>query len=128
MTDEFCKKSFEAHGEEPYFQQKGGMKQFGKAVKRGMTMVVSFWDDMATNMNWLDSGKRGTCDPKDGDPKTLREKHPDASFGVRHVRWGPIGSTHKASEAIVAGFDSKVSELVSISRSEMILVKLISKL
>lgn len=77
------------------------MKQFGKSVKRGMTMVVSFWDDMATNMNWLDSGARGSCDPKDGDPKTLREKHPDASFAVRHVRWGPIGSTHKASEAIV---------------------------
>merc|ERR1712093_481921 len=101
MTDDFCKKSFDAHGEKPFFQNKGGMKQFGKSVKRGMTMVVSFWDDMATNMNWLDSGKRGSCDPKDGDPKTLREKHPDASFGVRHVRWGPIGSTHKASEAIV---------------------------
>jgi len=101
MTDDFCKKSFKAHGEEPFFQNKGGMKQFGQAVKRGMTMVVSFWDDMATNMNWLDSGKRGTCDSKDGDPATLREKHPDASFGVRHLRWGPIGSTHKASEAIV---------------------------
>merc|ERR1712146_650793 len=66
MTDDFCKKSFEAHGEKPFFQNKGGMKQFGKAVKRGMTMVVSFWYDMATNMNWLDSGKRGVCDPKDG--------------------------------------------------------------
>jgi cellulose 1,4-beta-cellobiosidase len=101
MTDDFCKKSFEAHSEVPLFQQKGGMKQFSKAVKRGMTMVVSFWDDMATNMNWLDSGKRGTCNPDLGDPKNLREKHPDASFGVRNVRWGPIGSTHKASELVV---------------------------
>jgi cellulose 1,4-beta-cellobiosidase len=101
MTNDFCKKSFAAHGEEPYFFNKGGMKQFGKALKRGMTMVVSFWDDMATNMNWLDSGKRGTCNPDDGLPKTLREKHPDASFSARHVRVGPIGSTHKQSEAVV---------------------------
>jgi len=100
MTEDFCKKSFAAHGEAPYFQNKGGMKQFGEAVKRGMTLVVSFWDDMATNMNWLDTGKRGTCDPDEGDPKNLREKHPDAWFAARHVRWGPIGSTHKASEAI----------------------------
>jgi cellulose 1,4-beta-cellobiosidase len=100
MTEDFCKKSFDARGEKPFFQNKGGMKQFGKAVKRGLTMAVSFWDDMATNMNWLDSGDRGTCATTSGDPATLREKHPDASFGVRHVRWGPIGSTHKASEAI----------------------------
>merc|ERR1711998_15215 len=82
----------------------GGMKQFGEAVKRGMTLVVSFWDDMATNMNWLDTGKRGTCDPDEGDPKNLREKHPDAWFAARHVRWGPIGSTHKASESITVCF------------------------
>jgi cellulose 1,4-beta-cellobiosidase len=100
MTEDFCKKSFEANHELPYFQNKGGMKQFGKAVKRGMTMVVSFWDDMATNMNWLDTGKRGTCNTKEGDPAILREKHPDATFAVRNVRWGPIGSTHKASEEI----------------------------
>merc|ERR1711904_524755 len=86
--------------EDPYFNNNGGMKQFGKAVKRGMTMVVSFWDDMATNMNWLDSGERGTCDSDAGDPKEVREKHPDATFSVRHMRWGPIGSTHKSSEAI----------------------------
>merc|ERR1712023_154124 len=100
MAEDFCQKLVDKYGEKSYFQDNGGLKQFGKAVKRGMTFVVSFWDDMATNMNWLDTGARGTCDPDDGDPKNLREKHPDASFGVRHMRWGPIGSTHKSSEAI----------------------------
>jgi cellulose 1,4-beta-cellobiosidase len=100
MTEDWCQKLVDKYDELPYFQNNGGLKQFGKAVKRGMTFVISFWDDMATNMNWLDTGARGTCDPEDGDPKNLREKHPDASFAVRHMRWGPIGSTHKASEAI----------------------------
>jgi cellulose 1,4-beta-cellobiosidase len=100
MTEKFCQNLVDKYQEDPYFQNNGGLKQFGKAVKRGMTFVISFWDDMATNMNWLDTGSRGTCDPEDGDPKNLREKHPDASFAVRHMRWGPIGSTHKSSEAI----------------------------
>merc|ERR1712146_661889 len=104
MTESFCQKLVDKYDEQPYFNNNGGMKQFGKAVKRGMTFVISFWDDMATNMNWLDTGSRGTCDPEDGDPKNLREKHPDAAFSVRHMRWGPIGSTHKSSEAIT--FDS----------------------
>merc|ERR1711998_112339 len=103
MTDDWCEKFRAATDETKSFQKNGGMKQFGAAVKRGMTLVVSFWDDMATNMEWLDSdtyGDRGTCKAGEGDPKNLREKHPDAWFAARHVRWGPIGSTHKASEAI----------------------------
>merc|ERR1711907_655052 len=100
MTQTFCDKMFKDKNDAPYFTNNGGMKKFSEAVERGMTFVVSFWDDMATNMNWLDSGERGVCDPSDGDPKNLREKHPDASFAVRHMRWGPIGSTHKASESI----------------------------
>jgi cellulose 1,4-beta-cellobiosidase len=100
MDQDFCDTVVSKLSEDPYFNNNGGMKQFGKAVKRGLTMVVSFWDDMATNMNWLDSGERGSCDMEAGDPKDLREKHPDATFQVRHMRWGPIGSTHKSSEAI----------------------------
>jgi cellulose 1,4-beta-cellobiosidase len=100
MTQDFCDKMFIDKKDTPMFTDKGGMKKFGEAVKRGMTMVVSFWDDMATDMEWLDVGERGPCPKGAGDPKTLREEHPDASFAVRHFRWGPIGSTHKASEAI----------------------------
>merc|ERR1712072_1465768 len=90
MDQKFCDSVVKGLHEDPYFNNNGGMKQFSKAVERGMTMVISFWDDMATNMNWLDSGERGPCDADAGDPKTVREKHPDATFSVRHVRWGPI--------------------------------------
>jgi cellulose 1,4-beta-cellobiosidase len=100
MTQDFCDKMFADKKDLPLFTNKGGMKKFGEAVKRGMTFVVSFWDDMATDMEWLDVAPRGTCEKGAGDPKNLREKHPDAAFSVRHMRWGPIGSTHKASEAI----------------------------
>merc|ERR1711934_968468 len=73
MTNDFCKKALDRPGEAQYFFDHGGMPQFSKAVKNGMTMVVSFWDDMASNMNWLDSNGRGPCDPDHGDPATLRE-------------------------------------------------------
>jgi len=100
MDQAFCDTVVEKLGETHYFNNNGGMKQFSKAVERGLTFVVSFWDDIATNMNWLDSGERGTCSDSEGEPNDLREKHPDASFAVRHMRWGPIGSTHKSSETI----------------------------
>merc|ERR1711934_49511 len=100
MTQDFCDKMFADKKDLPLFTNKGGMKKFGEAVKRGMTFVVSFWDDMATNMEWLDTGARGPCAIGEGDPALLREKHPDAAFSVRHMRWGPIGSTHHSSEEV----------------------------
>jgi len=101
MTQDSCTKIFKHYKDDDFFNDHGGMKQFSKSVERGMTMVLSFWDDMATDMNWLDTGARGRCNVGDGDPATLREKHPDAKFGIRHVRWGPIGSTHKQAEEMI---------------------------
>ena len=108
MTNDFCKKVLARPGEAQYFFDHGGMPQFSKAVENGMTMVISYWDDMASNMNWLDSGERGPCNPNHGDPATLREKHPDASFGIRHVRWGKIGTTHAATMESLTALESVV--------------------
>merc|ERR1712070_1005871 len=80
----------------------------GDALNRGMVLVISLWDDIAVNMNWLDSvmegddpsapgAKRGPCDPADGKPETLREKHPDSSYIVTDLKWGDIGTTTNAS-------------------------------
>jgi len=33
----------------------GGLKQMGEALKGGMVLVLSIWDDSSSNMNWLDS-------------------------------------------------------------------------
>merc|ERR1712151_1236483 len=99
ITQESCKQILSRPGEAQYFFDHGGMPQFSKAVKNGMTMVVSFWDDMASNMNWLDSNGRGSCDAGDGKPEKLRKEHPEARFDIRHVRWGKIGTTHAATMA-----------------------------
>merc|ERR1712048_1086618 len=84
--------------------EKGGMKAMGEALDRGMVLVLSMWDDIAFQMNWLDSYDpkapdpsapgvtRGSCKPTDGDAKTLREAHPDAYYTAKNVKWGPIGS------------------------------------
>merc|ERR1711998_117899 len=73
---------------------------------RGMVLVLSLWDDIAFQMNWLDSYDpkapdpsapgvtRGSCKPTDGDAKTLRETHPDSHYTVKNVKWGAIGSTN----------------------------------
>merc|ERR1711865_106335 len=60
------------------------------------------WDDVAVNMNWLDSvmaggdpsesgNKRGPCDQADSKPETLCEAHPDSSYVATNVEWGDIG-------------------------------------
>merc|ERR1712187_366340 len=56
-----------------------------------------------------DSGERGPCNPDHGDPKTLREKHPDTQFDVRHVRWGKIGTTHAATTASLKALESETT-------------------
>jgi cellulose 1,4-beta-cellobiosidase len=33
----------------------GGLSQMGAALKEGMVLVLSIWDDSSANMNWLDS-------------------------------------------------------------------------
>jgi hypothetical protein len=37
----------------------------GEALKRGMVLVMSLWDDHEANMSWLDSNY-----PTDADPNT----------------------------------------------------------
>ena len=39
------------------------MKAMGETLDRGMVLVMSLWDDIAFQMNWLDS-----CDSRASDP------------------------------------------------------------
>ena len=103
-SDEFCDAQKTAFGDRNSFAEKGGMKAMGAALDRGMVLVISLWDDIAVNMNWLDSEmdgcdpsepgcERGPCDPADGKPETLREAHPDSSYVMTNLKWGDIGTT-----------------------------------
>merc|ERR1711998_442203 len=107
-SDDFCAAQKTSFGDRNTWAEKGGMKAMGEALDRGMVLVISLRDDVAVNMNWLDSvmegddpsapgAKRGPCDPADGKPATLREAHPDAHYMVTDVKWGDIGTTTNAS-------------------------------
>lgn len=73
------------------FEKRGGMAQMGKAMDRGMVLVLSLWADYAVNMLWLDSSypptkpasapgvARGPCATTSGDPATLIQNNPDAT-------------------------------------------------
>merc|ERR1712025_791538 len=54
-SDAFCAAQKTSFGDRNSFSEKGGMKAMGEALDRGMVLVISMWDDIAVNMNWLDS-------------------------------------------------------------------------
>merc|ERR1711904_46500 len=98
ITDEFCKEQKTHFDDQDEFTAKGGLKQMGEAFKRGMTLVLSLWDDPMSGMEWLDSiddkgAERGSCPKGSGDPATLRQKYGSSSVSYTHLKWGPIGST-----------------------------------
>merc|ERR1711874_554160 len=51
----FCTEQKKETGDPDDFAIRGGLKQMGKALGRGMVLVMSLWDDAATDMLWLDS-------------------------------------------------------------------------
>lgn len=57
------------------FEETGGFQSLTDSLNRGMSLVVSIWDDSLTNMRWLDSGDRGPCTGND----QPRNQFPDAS-------------------------------------------------
>jgi cellulose 1,4-beta-cellobiosidase len=110
-TDETCQLQKNGFGDRNRFAEMGGMKVMGEALDRGMVLVISLWDDIAVSMNWLDSymgddpnapgALRGPCDPSDGKPEILREKHPEASYTVNNIKWGDFGTTTGVADVVV---------------------------
>jgi len=105
LTDGLCKAQKSVFGDPNDFAAKGGLKQMGEALDRGMVLVLSLWDDKLTHMKWLDSrsGKgdesssgvaRGPCAPSDGRPEVLRSQHGDASVKYTNFMYGEIDSTY----------------------------------
>ena len=45
LTNQNCQAQKSVFGEAPNFLSKGGMKTMGEAMKRGMVLVMSLWDD-----------------------------------------------------------------------------------
>jgi len=105
LTDETCAAQKSAMGDVNDFKAKGGMKAMGEALKRGMVLVMSLWDDHYAHMLWLDSSypldkppsdpgiTRGPCATTSGDPKDVESKQANANVKYYNVKYGEIGST-----------------------------------
>eukprot|EP00419_Tripos_fusus_P001389 CAMPEP_0172670420 /NCGR_PEP_ID=MMETSP1074-20121228/10289_1 /TAXON_ID=2916 /ORGANISM="Ceratium fusus, Strain PA161109" /LENGTH=672 /DNA_ID=CAMNT_0013487333 /DNA_START=55 /DNA_END=2073 /DNA_ORIENTATION=- len=110
ITDEMCQAQTKGFGM-PHddFTKKGGLKGMGKALGRGMVLVLSLWDDLATKMHWLDSVspennpdwphdkpgvKRGPCPASGGNPHELRSMHGTATVTYSNIKVGEIDSTY----------------------------------
>jgi len=114
-SDDFCQARAKAMNDRDSFTEKGGMKNVRGALKRGVTLVLSMWDDIDVNMNWLDSvmkgddvskpgNFRGPCKPELGKPETLRKNHPDSHVSYYNFKYGAIGSADApllSSEVVV---------------------------
>ena len=105
ITDAFCTQQKTAFGDTDYFETKGGLAQMGAALKTGMVLALSIWDDYAAYMQWLDSDyptdvpatnpgvSRGPCATNSGAPTTIENQNAGASVQFSNIKFGPINST-----------------------------------
>jgi len=112
MTDEFCNAQKKAFSDYDHHQEKGGLRSMGEALKRGMVLSLSVWDDYATEMGWLDAHfpkikgisepgvLRGPCDGTTSHPKYVRTHHPDSYVKYSNIKYGQINSTFSAARRL----------------------------
>ena len=74
ITDEMCDTQKDYFTDVNDFKVKGGIKAMGEAMKRGMVLTLSMWDEHDVGMIWLDAtdpypvpagkkGAKGGADP-----------------------------------------------------------------
>ena len=109
ITADYCTDQKAAFGDNTGFMSKGGLAQMGAAMKRGMVLVMSLWDDHAVNMLWLDSTYptdksastpgvgRGTCSTSSGVPADVESTAASSSVVYSNIKFGSINSTFAAS-------------------------------
>jgi len=86
ITQEYCtKKGIDS------FIQHGGLKQMGEAIRTGMVLTFSLWDDPSGHMLWLDSGTGGPCSADSGVPSQIES--PNVHVTWSNIKVGPINST-----------------------------------
>lgn len=107
LSDSSCALDKRVFGETDTTGRFGGMKQMGDAIGRGMTLVLSLWDDGESNMHWLDSrdpvwedpGRpgvlRGPCSTDVGNPNYVRSHFSAAYVDYYNFKYGELDSTTK---------------------------------
>jgi cellulose 1,4-beta-cellobiosidase len=107
ITTDFCTAQKTAFGDTNVFAQKGGLAGMGAALKAGMVLVMSVWDDHSVNMLWLDStyptastspgAARGSCATTSGVPADVESQAPNSNVIYSNIKVGPINSTFSGS-------------------------------
>lgn len=127
ITDQFCADQKTAFGDTNRFAAEGGLAQMGKALGRGVVLVLSIWDDYAANMLWLDSDypltksastpgvARGTCATTSGVPADVEKNSPNAQVIYSNIKFGDIGSTYTGTTSSSAGSSSSSTKASSSS-------------
>jgi cellulose 1,4-beta-cellobiosidase len=107
VSDAFCNDQKTLFGDKNSFETKGGLKALGGALDRGVTLVMSLWDDHDAYMLWLDSNypltgdaskpgiARGSCATDSGRPDDVQSKYPNSSVKFSNIKYGQIGSTYR---------------------------------
>nr|BAA76365.1 cellulase [Irpex lacteus] len=105
ITEDFCTQQKTVFGDTNNFAAKGGLKQMGEAVKNGMVLALSLWDDYAAQMLWLDSDypttadpsqpgvARGTCPTTSGVPSQVEGQEGSSSVIYSNIKFGDLNST-----------------------------------
>ncbi|KIO21210.1 glycoside hydrolase family 7 protein [Tulasnella calospora MUT 4182] len=105
ITSTSCDQQKTVFGDMPSFQAKGGLNAVGEALRRGMVLAFSIYDDQDAHMLWLDSQyppganpslsgvTRGTCATTTGVPADVEAMYPNSSVMISNIKFGPIGST-----------------------------------
>lgn len=111
LTDANCQAQKHVFGETNDFKSHGGMAGMSASLSRGMVLVMSIWDDAASNMLWLDSvwpedktgagAERGPCATDSGVPADVEKTGAHSYAGFTNLKVGAIGSTTGFSGEIV---------------------------
>jgi len=106
ITDKFCMAQKTWFNDTNSFKSKGGLAAVGRALDRGMVLVMSLWDDHDVDMLWLDSDyptaapssqpgiSRGPCSTSSGKPADVESQYPDATVKYSNIKFGEIGRLH----------------------------------
>jgi len=127
ISDAFCTAQKTAVGDTNYFETLGGLATMGNALKKGMVLALSIWDDYAAEMLWLDSDypttaspsapgvSRGPCSATSGVPATVESTEAADYVVFSDIKFGPLGSTFSGTPG--GGGTSSVSSTKTASSS-----------
>lgn len=109
VNSAFCDAQKSVFGDNYGFKTHGGFAAMSAAMKQGMVLVMSLWDDHYANMLWLDSDypldkaatvpgvSRGSCSRSSGAPADVEGNAGGSSVTYSNIKFGPIGSTYKTT-------------------------------